>query len=227
MCASQGLSRYKYLQVFRDGAGSIASPRSYSNLGGPEAQHHCDDAVTVNPNEGIDNNLDLKAEAELLLEVAGLADTGLVIFVITIETQVEISGLPDLDSETGYFYRAECKIVDAPVKYSRILYGGRPDDSRQAQFNFLCSLKNKRFFELQRITGAYQGKGKVNRNQLLDAFHLWCAEHNGCDFFLSLDFTLAKVIEKSKGKPKVPVVRPSQLLTAVRARNWRQHGNAR
>jgi hypothetical protein len=79
----------------------------------------------------------------------------------------------------------------------------------------LRKLEHKRFRDLQRITGAYQGEGKPNRNQLLDAFHLWCAEHNGSDFFLSLDFKLAKIIERSISKPMVAVVRPSQLLTAV------------
>jgi len=111
------------------------------------------------------------------------------------------------------------------VKYCRILYGG-PDDFRQAQLDFLSSLKDKRFLELQRITGAYQGIGKVNRNQLLDAFHLSCAEHNGCDFFLSLDFKLAKIIEKANDKRVVPVVRPSQLVMAVRAGSARPSKNA-
>ena len=159
------------------------------------------DPATVNPNEGIDNP-ELKAEAELLPQVAALADAGLVTFQLSIETQVEISGLPDLDSETGHFYGAARDIVNPPVRYSRALYGGT-NDWTEDQYDFLRSLDDKRFLELQVITGAYQGAGKPNRNQLLDAFHLWCAEHNGSDFFLSLDFKLAKVIERSKSKPMV------------------------
>ncbi len=53
------------------------------------------------------------------------------------------------------------------------------------QYNFLRSLDHGRFLELRRICGAEQGQ-KVNRNQLLDAFHLWCAEFNRCEYFLSL-----------------------------------------
>jgi len=102
------------------------------------------------------------------------------------------------------------------VKYSRILYGGI-EHPVEAQLRFLSSLKDRRFLELQRITGAYQGQGKINRNQLLDAFHLWCSEHNRCDFLLSLDFQLAGMIERGKSKPLVRVVRPSQLLQAVHA----------
>jgi hypothetical protein len=81
------------------------------------------DPATVNPNEGIDNP-ELQAEAELLPQVAALADAGLVTFQISMETQVEISGLPDLDSETGHFYGAARDIVKPPVRYSRALYGG-------------------------------------------------------------------------------------------------------
>ena len=189
------------------------------NWGGKKRVVTVRDPGTVNRNERIQNP-ELKAEAELLPEVAALAHAGLAIFQISIETQVEIGGIPDLDSETGYFYGADRQIVEAPVQYSRVLFGGI-QDWWEGQYTFLSSLKYERFLQLQRITGAYQGRSKnFNRNQLLDAFHLWCAEHNGSDFFLSLDFKLAKVIEKAKSKPLVPVVRPSQLLTTIRSGEW-------
>jgi len=194
-------------------------PRNVAvSVGGHERVFVVYDPLVVNPNDRI-RNPELKAEADLLPEVAALSEKGLVRFVITTETQVEVSGIPDLDSQTGYFFRTDRQIVDPPVKYSRILYGGT-DDYWQDQFKFLLSLTDERFLELQRITGAYQGRA-YNRNQVLDAFHLWCAEHSSCDFFLTLDFKLAKVIERAKRKPMVPVLRPSQLLTAIRSGNWR------
>jgi hypothetical protein len=168
---------------------------------------------TVNPNDGIQDSK-LKAEAELLPQVAALSSAGLAIFQISIETIVETNGLPDMDSKTGYFYDAGREIVKPPVRYSRAIYGGT-DDWKEDQYEFLRSLDHKRFLELQKVTGAYQGEGKVHRNQRLDAFHLWCAEHNGSDFFLSLDFKLARVIARSKDKPRVAVVRPSELLAAI------------
>ncbi|MHB1796225.1 MAG: hypothetical protein ACYCPO_14780 [Acidobacteriaceae bacterium] len=183
------------------------------------------DSVTVNPNDRI-NNSELRREAELLPQVAALATSGLADFLINTETRMEVWGLPDLDSSTGSFYGAHFTVVDAPVQYSRIMFGGNAD-YKEEQFDFLRSLRHERFGELQRITGAYQGETRINRNQLLDAFHLWCAEHNSCDFFLSLDFKLARVIEKSKGKPKVPVVRPSELLAAIQDGNWVQLSRAR
>ena len=62
------------------------------------------------------------------------------------------------------------------------MFGGNAS-YKEEQFNFLRSLQHDRFPELQRNTGAYQGEAEINRNQLLDAFHLWCSEHNACGFF--------------------------------------------
>jgi hypothetical protein len=64
------------------------------------------------------------------------------------------------------------------------------------------------------MCGAEQGND-VNRNQLLDAFHLWCAEHRDCDYFLSLDFKLAQMTANSRQKLRCRVVLPSELLAAL------------
>lgn len=167
----------------------------------------------LNPNDAITNNPELKAEAELLLSIASLAKNGRIHCVVQFETQFELCGLPKTDSTEGRFYGAPVRRVSAPFEYGRVVFaaGERPRDS---QFQFLASLTDERFLELQRITGGYQGRGKVQRNQVLDAFHLWCAEHNGCNFFLSLDFKLQKVVARSKKKPQLSIVRPSELLAA-------------
>jgi hypothetical protein len=92
--------------------------------------------------------------------------------------------------------------------------GGKKVDH---QFDFLCSLKHERFVELQRATGAFQGEDQLpNRNQLLDAFHLWCAESANAKYFLTMDDKLAKVVAKSKKvTPNVTLVRPRNLLAAL------------
>ena len=111
---------------------------------------------------------------------------------------------------TGDLYKAPRITVEPPIRYGRVLFGGT-EDFREAQFRFIESLGDSRFLELRRACGAQQGK-KVNRNQLLDAFHLWCAEHNACEYFLSLDFKLARVVDAGKIKPTCRIVRPSELL---------------
>jgi hypothetical protein len=184
------------------------------NWGGHKQTLTVHDEVTENANDQI-SNPQLKAEADLLPEVAALGTSGLLTFQISVETNVEIGGLPKMFSLTGNFYGAPREMVDPPVKYGRILYGSL-EGWEEEQYRFLCSLNHPRFHQLQRITGAYQGTQPANRNQLLDAFHLWCAEHNGSDYFLTLDFKPARVVEKARNKPSVPVVRPSELLNAIR-----------
>lgn len=167
----------------------------------------------LNPNERI-SNTDLKAEAGLIQKVAEMAKSGRLMLMIHFETQLETWGLPHMDSEDGSLYGAPLVDADAPIHYGRTSAGGGKS-AYDHQLEFLQSLRVPRFLELQRATGAYQGPGKLNRNQLLDAFHLWCAEHNSCNYFLTLDFKLQRVLERSPTELNVSVVRPSQLLQAV------------
>ncbi|MFQ5957047.1 MAG: hypothetical protein ACE5KK_04680 [Candidatus Brocadiales bacterium] len=182
------------------------------NWGGKVHEITVHDFVTLNPNEAIDNPK-LKAEADLLPALAELGKQGRVRYVTNVETLFESWGIPSMDSSTGKFYGAPCEMVDAPIKYGRIMFGGGVDDPMDAQFEFLRSIRNDRFLELQKMVGAYQGENKPNRNQLLDAFHLWCAEHNKCDFFLTLDFKLIRVLRNNRKRALgVEVFKPSELL---------------
>lgn len=171
------------------------------------------DIIRVNPNDPIDNP-ELKAEAELLPTLAEVGKRGEVKYVIQMETLLESWGLPKMDSETGKFYGAPIESVEAPIKYSRVVFGLNYK-ARDMQFDFLSSIKHDRFLKLQKITGAYQGPGKLIRRQLLDAFHIWCAEHNRCDYFLTLDFNLVKESRRPNRHLLVEVVKPSELVEKI------------
>ena len=186
-----------------------------TNLAGVEQEIIIHDFIDVDPNENISNTV-LKDEARLLSELSSLGDQGLVRFLIQMETELESWGLPNMDSKSGKFYGVHLEKVDAPVVYGRVIAGGF-ESPEERQFKFLSGLKHKRFIELQKLTGAYQGKQKTNRNQLLDAFHIWCAEHNECDYFLTMDFKLIKVVSQSKRiNLGVKLVRPSELLAQLK-----------
>jgi len=181
--------------------------RLYLGENVPEVQAY--DIGTVNPNESLKG--EIKAEAELLPKLAAFGTQGAARYFIGTETLFESWGLPKmLGNTTGLFYRAPIAIAESPVQYSRVMIGGYQDPTKM-QFEFLSGLKHKRFNELQKMAGAYQGPGNIKRNSLLDAFHIWCAEHNGCDFFLTLDFTLMKVVAHSR-KQTIRLVKPSELL---------------
>jgi len=177
-----------------------------------EVQLH--DIVEINPNERI-RNPELKAEADLLPQLAHLGTEMSVEFVIQLEAELESWGLPDMDSLGGRFYGCPLTLIDGPFRYSRVLFGG-DFDAEERQFRFLTSIQEARFLELQKVTGAYQGSRPIQRNQLLDAFHLWCAEHAQCDYFLTLDFRLAKMVNGRTNVTPVQLVKPSELLACTR-----------
>lgn len=184
------------------------------NWGGIELEETVHDFVVENPNEKIENP-ELRAEADLLPELARFGTNRKVRYVVQVEAEFEAWGLPNMDSDSGRFYGAPVELVDAPITYGRVMVGGI-ENPRESQRGFLEGIQDKRFKELQKMTGAYQGENRPNGNQLLDAFHLWCAEHNGCDYFLTMDFSLIKVIlSNRKRKLGVNLVRPSELLSEV------------
>jgi hypothetical protein len=70
-----------------------------------------------------------------------------------------------------------------------------------------------------------------HRNQLLDAFHLWCAEVAGADYFLTHDTTLVDLWSRSRDRgvcrpiDTVPLVRElvskrPRLLVSLFAEAW-------
>jgi hypothetical protein len=87
--------------------------------------------VAVNPNDRLDENSRIKAEAQLLPTIASLAENGVVDFLIGVETQVELSFIPDLDSTTGYFYNAPRRIVAPPFLTTEFCMAAYSDRSRR------------------------------------------------------------------------------------------------
>jgi hypothetical protein len=120
-----------------------------------------------------------------------------------------------MGSATGPFYGAPITDVEAPIKYRSALFAPKISADELTK-HFLVGVEDKRFQTLAKLTGGYQGPAKYNLNQLLDAFYIWCAEHNCCDYLLTLDFKLIRVIKNTKGhNVQVKLVRPSELLRAT------------
>ena len=186
------------------------------NWGGQEIITTVHDMSYINPNENIKNNDTLRKEVDLLPYIVELQEKENIEFCVTFESDLEVMGLPNMDSRTGKLYGAKITYLKPPVDYQRILIGWMTD-TQQAQYNFLRNIKSKRFLEIQRATGAYQGKNPPNRNQLLDAFHLWCAEHSKCDVFLTGEATkLKQSINRKKGFEFEPeLMLPSELLNLL------------
>lgn len=186
------------------------------NWGGKDTDTTVHNFVTVNPNLNIKNNPQLRAEVELIPEIVAMQSNEKIKFCETAESMLEKWGLPNMDSETGNLYGAEITTIEAPIKYSRNLMGWN-FDAYEEQAKFLGKIKNSRFLEIQKATGAYQGANAPNRNQLLDAFHLWCAEGAKCDAFLTGEAQKLRRLmsQKRNFKFEPSIVLPSELLKMI------------
>jgi hypothetical protein len=104
--------------------------------------------------------------------------------------------------------------VEGPFQYGRVVVDGT---RRDHQYEFLRSVKHARFTELQRSCGAYQGADKpMQRNQLLDAFHVLCAESASATYFLTLDDKLIRALMSgSPRKTSVTLTTPKRLLVGL------------
>ncbi len=188
--------------------------RKTTNLYGRVVAVQASEIGYQNRNEKIEGS-DLKKEVDLLLQISELAKSGGVQIFLNRETMFESTGLPAMESPSGKFFGAPINDAAAPIRYARTLMSPAIS-SNELTLNFLKGIKDTRFLELQKVTGAYQGKDKFNLNQLLDAFYIWCAEHNHCDYMLTLDFKLIKMARNNpKHSMKVKVVKPSELLAAT------------
>jgi len=185
------------------------------NWGGHIEEVVVHDIKIINPNDKIADQ-ELRSEVDLLPQVAKLGKANRLRFQIQVETKFESWGLRNMDSQTGEFYGAEIETIEAPIQYGRVMFGFGMDSERM-QYEFLARQSHPRFKELQRATGAFQGNNPLNKNQLLDALHFWCAEYNGCEYFLTLDFKLVRMLNSAHGRKasNTIAVTASQLLQKV------------
>ena len=144
--------------------------------------------------------------------IAALAKEGKVRLLMHQEVLFELMGLPRVVGGPK-FYDAPIQNVEGPFQYSRIGFDGT---GRDYQYEFLCGVKHARFTELQRACGAYQGADKpLQRNQLLDAFHILCAESASATYFLTLDDKLIRVLmSRAPRKTSVTLGTPKRLLVS-------------
>lgn len=133
------------------------------------------------------------------------------------EARWELFSLP-IKIGRSVFDDVEIKSVADPFPYS---YSKGLSDGSERQYKFLSEIKDQRFLEIQRAVGAYQGpRNPRQRNQLLDAFHILCAERSGLEFFVTMDCKLIKLwSHRNQSKSTIRVVSPSGFLGVWRGSN--------
>lgn len=160
------------------------------------------------------NNPELFEDTLRLREVAALARSRRIRLIYTQAVEMELLQLPRAHSASGRFYGAPLTKVTEPVALTWALGVGVP---RDFVFQQLSSIEDARFIEIQHATGALQGQGRpLRENQLMDAYHLWCAERAGADYLLTHDKKLINCVANSKMPWLTPrLVGASELVTAL------------
>jgi hypothetical protein len=158
----------------------------------------------------------LRQQIEALRDLAGkLQELGAEL-VMDYENFIEIKIAGRFRKE--YFYGSEIKPSERAPQFRTLIAAPRWMNSGPTEnffHNFLDGLKQKRFLQIAKQVGAFQGTYK-KYNQLADAYFLWCAELNMVDYFLTLDFNLQKYIHKAPRLEYMPqVVTPIELLNVL------------
>jgi hypothetical protein len=154
-------------------------------------------------------------EFRFLPLIADLAKTARVRLVTHAEVRAEFWRLPKTDDPRGQFYGAPIEWGPDPLTYGRIMAGWSAIHKTDPQLDFVKGITHPRFQELRLATGANPDSGTY-RNQLLDAFHIWCAEAASAKYFLTTDLKLVRLISRHKSHPPAcRVVTPAQLIKAL------------
>ena len=133
--------------------------------------------------------------------IAALAKEGKIELQMQGEVFHELMGLPGAMDDSPLFHGAPITTVAGPVQYGRIVADGFGTDY---QYEFLVSLTHSRFQALQKVCGAFQGHGRpLHRNQLIDAFHVWCAESSRATYFLTHDDKLVSALNRARRPARV------------------------
>jgi predicted nucleic acid-binding protein len=161
----------------------------------------------------------LRTEIDLLSKVAECAKRGDIELLWHIESLTEFLGIYSFPGGgSSELIEVGVTNVKEPIDYNFIsspLQFPFNQTSKTSQIKFLKNIKHERYLELRKACGANQGT-QVRENQLLDAFHIWCAEHAGATHFLTTDFKLIRVVHSYKtAPPQVRVVTPSELLAEI------------
>ncbi len=187
--------------------------KSMVNWGGEDFETEFREPYTTNDLHKITNEVQKRDAVFLaMLAYAGISER--LTFFIHREVELESLGLPGMASPSGRFFGCPLEKVGDPdgTLQSRTVFGGNKTPKEHLQ-DFVSQIEHKRFVELAKATGAYQGKHKpLNLNQALDAYHIWCAESASIDYFLTMDYKLQRVLGHSTVKTSVKVVTPDQLL---------------
>jgi hypothetical protein len=168
--------------------------------------------------ELLKNNPERFQDTVALRFLAQFAKEGKIKLMTHPEVMHELWGLPRTTG-SPLFFGAPIEKVEGPFRIARVVLDWTGTDH---QYEFLRQVQHPRFAELQRVCGAYQGPDTpLNRNQLIDAWHVLCAESAGARYFLTHDDKLIRSLTGNRRRPATALwpITPTVLLRALIANN--------
>ncbi len=173
-----------------------------------------------------DGNLKAFRDAKRIRYIEKLASLGLIRLVCDFELHWEFISRRKMNKGIPSIVKYLEK-VHSPIVYGRTVVSAFSREDHQ--FEFLKNLKHPRYDEWKKAANVV-ASSKKEKNQLLDAFSLWTAEHNWCDYFVTMDYKLIEFVKASSIKTNLNLVRPTQLVIGAlpmipaavceRAGNW-------
>jgi hypothetical protein len=146
--------------------------------------------------------------------LAELARQGRVELVWSMDLAWEFSALPNRDSPDGLFFGAPLSWVQVPITWGAYMSAPRMDGVAHKR-QWLSSISDSDFVRLRKLVGA-QPQSHRFQNQLMDAVHLWCAEHHAIPYFLTSDYTLARTVAAHRPlATSVRILSPIELVAEL------------
>lgn len=164
--------------------------------------------VELSPLEALNtpNHQKTYQEALACSYIEDLARKGIVTLVWGLETHLE-TVLKSPFSEPNPSIISLIQGAEAPIHYTRPL----SPDSRLA---FLRGISNRLFDKWKQALGVVTDSTRET-NQLMDAWHLWTAEHNNCDYFITADQKMIKSNKSRKITTEMAIVSPTEFIEAL------------
>jgi hypothetical protein len=139
--------------------------------------------------------------------VADLAKTNRITCYSSQEIKFETWGLPrkySFDPEANPFRDVRFTPCRLPYQRSVMFGGGGEDRFREEKEQFLAAIPDARFQSLNKSTGGYHAA---------DCYHLWTAELNELDVFLTADEKFRNALRgQKKVSSAVEIMLPDELL---------------
>jgi hypothetical protein len=148
-------------------------------------------------------------DAKLIPVIDDLAKHGLITLLWHMETMLEYQRNRPFPGPPVPDFIERIQLANCPIYYARMIVS--PFEKTDEQLKFLRALKHLGFDEWKRIVGVVADSNN-ERNQLMDAWHLWSADHNHCEYFLTMDSKLIRSVASRRRKSQLRLVTPSQFL---------------